>query len=490
MRDDAVALSLAKMRQESKLRSALLVLVLCAVPTLLVGSAYPFELSDLLFPLGAPLGHVAHAFLIYLGLLAALIIGSEQFAARTVGRPGEAPPVGATVSRIVDELSRRMGISVETQAFGGGEIEAVQAYRRRIVRIGVARLRESIFAPQDFSFVVAHELTHLASNDARTDRIVRSAYLAGSLFLLAAFARVLWAIGEGIAVTWRFGFQAVISSLANSWIALFTNSVSLGTLTLLFMLERRSAMRLREFHADAVASTLVRSASGIMEKLRPTNSGRFARVIARVLGTHPEREHRRAALEGLAAAFQSDRILLLLQGYFAAMLLEILLQMLFVGASPSMSSLAERRTHLAQSISDHPVSVWCVISTAAAMVGLSQLIVLRRIALVAAEAAALRLGVRLWAGSATMVGAGTILSLLTSQTFYWEMSLSRWNLLAWAKADPDRLSLYGILWVGMVFPLALTLAGARQSPASRDRTILAATVPVGLALIVGFGFYG
>lgn len=490
MRKDAVALSLAKMRRESKLRTVLLVLVLCAIPTLLVGSAYAFELSDLLFPLGAPLGHVAHALLIYLGLLAALIIGSEHFAARTVGRPGEAPPVGATVSRIVYELSGRMGISVETQAFGGGEIEAVQAYRRRIVRIGVARLRESIFAPQDFRFVVAHELTHLASNDARTDRIVRSAYLAGALFLLAAFSRVLWAIGQGISVAWRFGIHAVLSSLADSWIALFTNSLSLGMLTLLFMLERRSAMRLREFHADAVASTLVGSASGIMEKLRPTNSRRFARFIARVLGTHPEREHRRAALEGLAAAFEADRILFLLQGYFAAMLLEILLQMLFVGASPSTSSLAERRTYLAQSISDHPVIVWCVIGTAAVMVGLSQVLVLRRIALVAAEVAALRLGVRLWAGSAIMVGAGAILSLLTSQTFYWEMSLARWNLLVWAKADPDRLSLYSIFWVGTVFSLALTLAGARRSTAPRELTALAAAVPVGLALMVGFGFYG
>lgn len=490
MREDTVASSLAEMRQESQLRTVLLVLVLCIIPTLLVGTAYPFELSDLLLPLGAPLGHVANALLIYLGLLAALIVGSEQFSTHTVGRPGQAPPVGATVSRIVCELAWRMGISVETQAFGGSEIEAVQTYRRRIVRIGASRLRESIVAPQDFRFVVAHELTHLASNDARTDRIVRSAYLAGALFMLAAFSRVLWAIGQGISVTWRFGPDAVLSSLANSWISLFTNSLSLGALTLLFILERRSAMRLREFHADAVASTLVESASGVMEKLRPINGGRLKKSIARIFDTHPDLEHRRAALDGLAAAFQADRILFLLQGYFAAMLLEILLQMLFVGASASMSTLTVRRNFLAQSLSDHPVSVWFVICTAVVMVGVSQILVLRRIALVAADAAALRLGLRLWAGSAVMVGAGTVLSLLTSQTLYWELSLSQWNLLSWMKADPDRLSLYGILWGGMVLSLALVLVGSCRSPASWRRTILAAALPVGLALMAGFGYYG
>src|SRR5258708_5480578 len=203
---EAVGDVIAAMRRESSLRTRQLLLIAGVLPCLMIATSFPFFLSDLVFSIGAPLTHVFHAGMLYAALFLVFFVISKALARRRVWASGKAPSVGSTVPRIVNEIAAKLGVSVEVQPFGGtrgGEMEAVEIDGRRIVRVGTSRLREAKSAPQDFRFVVAHELTHLAAGDPRTDRIVSCAYATAATFMLVSFCSVLWEIADGLAKSLR-----------------------------------------------------------------------------------------------------------------------------------------------------------------------------------------------------------------------------------------------------------------------------------------------
>lgn len=490
---EEIRTTIAKMRQESWLRTALILLILIFIPSLFFATSFPFFLSDLIIPIGPPLTHVFHALFLFVLLFSVLIILSEGRDRRALWPPGKAPNVGPTVKKIVAELSAQMGVTAEVQPFGGlkgGEIESVLVGRRRVVRIGTNRLRESISEPQNFRFAVAHELTHLTSLDPRTNRIIGCAYITGAAFMAATFCSVLWEIGEGLVTMASLGREAVFGWLAVASAAFVPNAVSIGTLATLFSLERSAAMRLREFHADAIASALVGPQPDVIAKLKPTRGHRIRRVISGLFSAHPEANLRGGALTEVLVAFRSDRILFVLQGYFAAMIMEMLLEMLFANASASQSTLAQRKEFLYMSLHRFPLSITGIIVVAIFIITLSQFVALSRVSTLLKDTGAVGAIPQKLVQMHLLTMAGVFLALLSSETFYWEMSQCSWSVGRWLSVDPDRPALYATLMAGMMLAALLVVKSVGQPRIARLTGVFASMIPALSALIVGYAFYG
>ncbi|NBJ10935.1 M48 family metalloprotease [Microvirga sp. SYSU G3D207] len=489
MRAAAIA---AVMRRESRLRTWLLLLIVSVVPSLLVGTSFPFTLTDLLLPLGPPLSHMAHAGLLFAGTFCILLIMAAELTRRKVRVPESSPGVGPTVSHVLQDLARRVGIEAEAQPFGGLRsrgIEAVAVGRRRIVRIATARLREVNTHPEAFRFTLAHELAHLAAGDPRADRWIACAYLAASVFMLVTFGSVLWEVGSTAATAWRFGPDAVAGSLRVAALPLAANAMSMGTLALLLFFERRSAMRLREFHADAVATALVGPGASAIDRLQGAGGGALTRWVRRLVSDHPEKHFRRRALSEHTVAFQADRILFVLQGYFAATVIEMLLQVLFVNASPNVSTLAERQQQLFLVLEHFPLTVTTLMVAAALLTFVSGLLVFRRVKVLADAAGARQVPARLVTQVPLLVGVGVGLALVSSQTVLWELSSLGWRLDAVVEADPDRASVYAAYLLGVVAAILLIIGDKGRWSLTRGGTAALAALPVAFALSAGLRFY-
>jgi len=393
---------------------------------------------------------------------------------------------------MVAELAGRMGIEVEAQLFGGmtgGEVEAVMIGSRKIVRIPASRLREAKTNPQAFRFVMAHEMTHLASGDPRLDRWIGCAYVVWAVAMLASIGSVFWAVGEGAFLTGPLGLDAVLWSLRSSMFPVLVNMASMTVLAILLFLERRSAMRLREFHADAGATELVGERSDALQHLKPNESNGLRRWLERLVADHPEQQYRQMALAQLTRAFQADRILFLLQGFFATSIMEILMQLLFVNASPNVSTIAERRDYLFESFGRFPVSIISTMIVAIFLTVLAQFLVLGRLRILVRDVGGARRIMPIVLLVPILVGAGACLALLGSQTFLWEMSQKGWRLVAWVDSDPDRASVYGASLLGTALVTAVILMDDGQWSMTRVGTVLLSGVPVFCALCAGLWFY-
>jgi Zn-dependent protease with chaperone function len=483
---------ISAMRLESRLRTGLLMLIVAILPSAWFASAFPDQLSDLLLPIGPPLTHVANALLVFIGMFALMLVTTRELDRRKVWPPGKAPSLGTTVPRLVEQLAGALGIAVEVQSYGGlteGEIESVIIGSRNIIRIATSRLRQSKTNPDAFRYIVAHELIHLAAGDPRTDRRIMCCYSVGAFFMLVGFGGVLWSVGGVVATSASFGLEGIIVGLKTIWLPLLTNTASMGALAALLYLETRSAMRLREFHADVVASALVGPQRAVFTSLERVRAGWVERVMHLLLSNHPEGGVRRLALGDQSAAFRADQPYFVLQGFFAATVTEILLQMLFVNASPDVSTLVERRQYLSESLNMYPRAIPLVIAVAALLGIASQVLVFRRLrATIVADRGAHSLS-RLALRVPVSVAAGACLALACSQTFIWELSQYSWRLDSWLVSDPDRASIYAASLTGTIIAILAMLADNGRWSLTKQGTVTLSALPVLCSLAVGYAFY-
>ncbi len=488
----AATAAVGAMRRELQSRTVLLITILFVFASLTVASSFAFELTDLILPIGPPLTNVFHASVLLATAFVALVTIRAEAARRTVGPSGKGPSLGATVSDVVAELAGRIGIDVEARLFGGrteGEIEAVMIGSRRIVRIPASRLRESKTNPQAFRFLIAHEMTHLASGDPRLDRWIGCAYVVWAVAMLASIGRVFWSVGDGVFLTGPLGLDAVLRSLRWDIFPVLVNVASMGVLAVLLFLERRSAMRLREFHADAGATELVGGRFDAIRHLKPNEANGLRGWLEGLIADHPGPRDRQIALAQFARAFQADRILFVLQGFFAAAIIEILMQLLFVNASPDVSTIAERRRYLFESLGRFPVSIVSTMIVAISLTVLAQFLVLARLRILIEEAGGARRIAPIVLLVPILVGLGACLALLSSQTFLWEMSQKGWRLDAWVQADPDRASVYAASFLGIAMVTATILLDGGRWSMTRVGAAVLSGVPVLCAFSAGLWFY-
>jgi Peptidase family M48 len=488
----AATTTIEAMRRESQSRTILLITILFVFASLMIGTSFPFELSDLILPIGPPLTHVFHASLFLASAFGVLMAFRTEVARRTVWPVGRGPSLGTTVPNMITELAGRMRVEVEAQLFGGmkgGEVEAVIIGSRKIIRIPASRLREAKTNPRAFQFVIAHELTHLASGDPRWDRWIGCAYAIWAVAMLASIGSVFWAVGKGILLTRPIGFDAVLWSLRSSMFVVLVNMASMGILAILLFLERRSAMRLREFHADAGATELVGERPDVIQQLKRNETNKLKRWLERLVADHPEQQYRQLAFAQLTRAFQADRILFVLQGFFAAMIIEILMQLLFVNASPNISTIAERRHYLFESLGRFPASIFATMIVAVTLTILAQFLMLGRLRILIREAGGARRMMPIVLLVPILVGAGACLALWSSQTFLWELSQKGWRLVGWLDSDPDRASVYAASFLGTALVTAIILMDDGQWSMTRAGTALLSVVPVFCAFSAGLWFY-
>jgi len=137
----------------------------------------------------------------------------------------------------------------------GIDITSLVLAGRPVVLLPASRLIEAQTDPAAFRFRLAHEFAHLAANDYRADVWITSAYIVSTIYMLCAFAQVLWSVIGALLLGAEFGADGVWFALRGTALPLTTNTIALGSLATLLFLEHRAAMRLREFHADSVAAS-------------------------------------------------------------------------------------------------------------------------------------------------------------------------------------------------------------------------------------------
>ncbi|MFG1384339.1 M48 family metalloprotease [Xanthobacter versatilis] len=480
------------MRRESRLRTLLLLLVMSVTPSLLVGTSFPFVLTDLWLPLGPPFSHITHAGLLFAGTFAVLLVVSGAVVRWRVSRPGLGVGMGPTVPGILEDLARRVGIEVEVQAFGGPKalgIESVAIGRRRIVRIAIPRLREAKTQPEAFRFTLAHELAHLAGGDPRTDRWIACAYLTALAFFLMTFGNVLWVAGTNAAAMWRHGADAVVWSLKAAMFPLAADALSMGTLAILLSFERRSAMRLREFHADVVASALVGPGTAAIDTLKAEEGGALMRWLRRLWSDHPEKKFRRRALTERRAVFDADRILFVLQGYFAATTIELVLQLFFANGYPNVSSPLARQQYLLQTFERLPQTTMGILVVATLLVFVSGLLVFGRLKVFVEIIGAGQVSVWFFTQIPVLIGLGACLALASSQAVLWELYGKGWSFVALVLADLDRLSLYAAYLLGVVAATMAVIGDKGRWSLTRAGAAVLAALPIGFVFSAGLWFY-
>lgn len=444
------------MRQESLLRTLLVLLLASIIPSMLLASSYADHLADLVIAFGPPFTHIFHAMALFIVAISGVIGLSSLLTWRAVGRFSKNVPVGPTVGAMVDEFAARFAVRPEIRIAGGvraADMTSLVSAGRPTVLMPASRLIEAKTDPAVFRFRLAHEFTHLAANDYRSDVWINSAYLVGAIFMVSAFGRVLWNVFEGLIVGGRFGADGVWFALRGAALPLTTNVVALGSLAVLLFFEHRAAMRLREFHADAVATSVSGANTGAFAGMVTAQLSGPLRWLYGLVNDHPDAGTRTTALTERQAAFRADLITLVIQGFFAATVVEMALQLLLVGSSVDISSLAERQAYLRAQLARYPEIIWGIIGVATAVCAVANFLVIQRLRMLQAPTKA---SFATFIQTGLLYALGSALALLSSQTFLWEISDARWNVGAWVAQDPERPSIYlsGILG----FALAALLA--------------------------------
>lgn len=474
------------MRNEARRRTRLLLVLNGSIPPMALASAWPDLLGDVL-PIGGPVPHFARTLLIYGVLTATCVLGLSIRTRQILSRGRLA---NAHVAGIVSELASKAGVVVEAQSYGArtaAEIEAAMVGRRKVVRIGTARLRDSVSDPARFRFLIAHELVHLAAGDPATDRVVRATSAVAALFMVVAIGSVLKATATNLAEVEGLGAGAVLFALWPSLLAFAANMASFGALAMVLFAESRSAKRLREFHAD-IAARLLTSINEPVKGLRPPTQRRWARMLHAVAGEHPDEEARSLAFHRPLSALRADRMMFVLQGFLSGTILEVAWQLLFAMASAGAAAIDVKRGHLHDLAGQDPWSVAAIVACAVLLLSLSQTLSIDRILAL------------LWGGCAPtpwtssllpILGLGTsgvLLALSTSQTTFRTLFWSWPSLAGWWRVDWDRLILFLDLIVATgVTNVALLIIATQRKSLGNARSLN--LIPAGTLFLLGAVLY-
>ena len=240
----------AAFRNESRLRAIYAILLTATLSSLWFSACFP-QFADSILHLGAPVGHIVGAALIFGGLYALLATAGTihfrwKIASAPLRRLRSRPIVRQTRA-----FAAALGLRVLPMASGDrsdGRMSAFSIAGHNIIRVGTGALPLAIRQPEAFNFRLAHEIAHLLAGDPKRERSVLTAYAAAALMLIASLASVGVAIGSSIATTPSFGWQAVASVWTSTLsFIVFVNIAAFVPLVLSFAAEHMSATRYENF---------------------------------------------------------------------------------------------------------------------------------------------------------------------------------------------------------------------------------------------------
>lgn len=299
---------LKRLRRENALRSWSASLLCFVISVIYFGTTIFPALRGSWIEARIPEHHLVVAALTY-GLLFSVVFYGGTFASiynfkRLAPRRIRSPLVVEASA----QLSRKLAIRPLLFSFGNFEekrIVATSIRSKPIVLIGAGVLPLAAVAPGEFAFRLAHELTHLAANDYRADRIVRTHYacfavlmgivLAESLYGYIAYAiRWIHIISRPGMVGSSTPMSTILSGLANS----LEISSLIGLVVTLLLLERMATRRSRELHADGIASRITKASFPTAGPAEPARKkSRVVRAINEWFAPHPDRSERALALQ-------------------------------------------------------------------------------------------------------------------------------------------------------------------------------------------------
>lgn len=472
---------------EGRWRAAYLILILGTFASLYVGATLP-QLGPAIIPFKFWAANLVGP---------AIIFGAAIAMALSVARMGQRLHLkrrrlrrtrSAAIRKIVREISAKFDIRVTPMTSGGprdGRMSALMIGRHRVLRIGTAALPMAFHRPEDFRFRVAHEIAHLSANDPAREQLVRAAYVSAGILVLVGATSVASSI---------LGSLQVVARNPGAWVTfepilaftIMANALSLGIFALNLLLEHRSATRLREFHADAMAGAVVGDVATPFLESADRKSDRHA-ILWRFFKRHPPPLAREQAIAQEGKVFTADLILFVLQGYLTVTVLEALLQLLFVNASPTLVGPEVRQRHLIDMFATHPTSVLATVLSAAALMALSSALITARLQSSIAAVSTPTVRWRLITLVPILLTGGALMAGASSQAVLWGLKQTGWNFVEYARAYYDGLLVHAFGLIGLWILSFAALLGKTRRP-SIVRLALA-QLPAGSAVCAGLLVY-
>jgi hypothetical protein len=181
-----------------------------------------------------------------------------------------------------------------------------------------------------------------------------------------------------------------------------------------------------------------------------------------LVNEHPDANTRIMALAEREAIFRVDLVTLVIQGFFAATVVETVLQLLLVGASVDISSLVERQVHLRAQLTRYPEIILGIVGVAALACSVTNFLVIRRVSMSQRPTGHT---LEVFAQTALLYALGSLIALISSQTFLWEISNANWSVTAWFSQDTERPVIYiagvlGFVLGGLIAKFLLAKGGS------------------------------
>lgn len=476
------------LRAESRYRTWFATILAATIAVVYLGSSFPFYLDQL--PALQPVGHFVFALILFavsFGVVGAIYYATMESRRRWSDLTSLRTP---SVRRMLRELNRTFGMRVVAVTFGGGQDGRILAMRikdHNAVGIGRGALSFIRQEPNGFRYRLAHEYAHLAVGDPRRDDWLSVVYATTTLFLLIAYGSALSNTFSVLVGIGAVGGWPEVKKALFGWMqfGLIANLVLFGSILLVLMLERRSATRLREFYADAVATMAVGPVEQVFSSAVSGRRG-LRRLWSRFLERHPEPPDRAAALADRGTVYRADMMLFVLQGFFSAFILEMVLQLMFTSASTGLATFDDRRASLWRyfAISDGITSA--TITFGALLALTAHVLVLTRLAATVRVAVDRQQRFRLVTRVPLFTAAGTFVLLATSQGILWDLKQTGWNLPRYIVVDWDRLTMHGVALTALC---VVTTSVFLLKPSRGFVFLVLGSLPVLITLLLGYLLY-
>nr|WP_168333824.1 M48 family metalloprotease [Rhizobium anhuiense] len=340
--------------------------------------------------------------------------------------------------------------------------------------------------PEIFRFRLAHEYAHLAANDERREKLLFAVYLAAIALLLISYASSLTETLKVLATNY------VNIGLSGIWYALFgwmrfgliANFILYASIISMLLLERSSASRLREFYADSAAAAAVGPVAQAFQQSAST--GRDDRWYKRLFMRHPPSIERANTVANPAQAHRADLMLFLLQGYFVAFIVEVVLQLLFTAASPTLATHDDRRDSLLRYLEIGSVSTFGIIVVGALLGCAALYLTVSRLNVSLTFVDEPRARSAFMVQAPLFVVAGMFLMLTTSQSTAWDLKQTDWNLPAYVLVAWDRLLIHGLLLFSTCIVIGVVLSVRPKAPGP---LLSLSAIPMVTTALTGYFLY-
>lgn len=475
---------LKRLRRENALRSWSASLLCVVIAVMYFGATINPLFRDTWIEATSANYHLIVAALAYALLFSLLYVVGKCISVRKFKRLAPRRIRSSLIVKASKQLSQKLGIKPLLFSFGNFEekrIVATSIGSKSIVLIGAGVLPLAATAPGDFAFRLAHEMTHLAANDYRADRIVRTHYICFAVFIGISLADALsdyighafrWIhiisrpgmVGGGSAMS------VILSALANS----LAISSLFGVVLTLLLLERIATRRSRELHADGIASRITKASFPTLSAIEPTRESNWlVRLINQCFAPHPDVSERAVALEKKNPFTRMSKLLLVTHCFLLSYFIDVTLQLV-------NSDARHRAMWIASRWRDEPIAVFTPCFVAGLFYIVSTHTMVSRVTLgLLGES---KFSLRQFANYLACAIAGAVLMILTSQSIWYTWSGTGGVAALWS-AQWDLF----LLLSASSLAVAVSLSLATTNGYSKRNFSWVSVLPVSVVLATALG---